>query len=467
MFKELRKVFESLEKIHENFKKNPNRTYTARHILRTSVLLKELKSKFNENLKSLVDAQVNQSSIESSKDKFLKLYNSIDAILTDKILLITKPGDTTREEFGEQLESEEESEEESGDFEDRNIGVHSLNMPIDKFKAFKLVPKLDSEGKDLNCFLNIVHEFDALSEDVNDKKGFIKFIIKSKIDSSLVRKLDLLEEISNSKDLERSLNKVLKPKRTTLQIQSDLVHEKQNNRKVKEFSAKIESLVAELSSVRISNVTDDNVKKMINSDVDETGLNAFKLGLNDFLKPVVYAANPATLAEAIQKAKDYESSISNGNNARVYRFNSNNYRGNNRQNRNNSNRYNNNFNNRPNNFRNNGNGRYNNNGGRFNNGNNNNNNNLRGQNYNRNNSSNNRGNRNSNNFNRNNNNNNYNNFNNAGNFQNNNRQNNGYGNRNGQNNRNNNNYRVNQVESENQMSPEAHNINASGNFQLN
>lgn len=48
---------------------------------------------------------------------------------------------------------------------------------------------------------------------------------------------------------------------------------------------------------------------MINLDVDETGLNAFRIGLNDSIKSVVYAASPSTLTEAIQKAKDLEASL--------------------------------------------------------------------------------------------------------------------------------------------------------------
>lgn len=454
MFKAIQEVVERLTKIYENFKKNPNRSYSSRHILKISVELKSLKLKFNENLKQLVDSKVNETSIESSKDKFLKLYDSIDNILTEKILLITKPGDTTREELGDNFVSEEEDSEGEG-FSQASRHNQETDMSIDKFKAFKLVPKLDSEGKELGSFLNIVREFDALSADIEVKKDFIKFIIKSKVDDSLARKLNLLDEIKNCNDLEKSLNKVLKPKRTTLQIQSDLIHEKQNNKKVKDFSAKIESLVAELSSVRLSNVTDETFKKMINADADETGLNAFKIGLNDNLKPVVYAANPGTLAEAVQKAKDYESSLSNGSNAKVYRFSGN--RNNNyRQNRGNSN-----FSprGRQNTYRNNGNMRQNNN--RYNNSNNNS---FRNQNNRNNNgSSYNRGNRSNNNFNRNNNNN-YNRNNNNNYSYNNNRQNNSSGNRSGQNNRNN--YRVNQIDSENQMSPEAQNNTASGEYQM-
>lgn len=452
MFKELKTSSERLQKILDNFKKNPNRKYTSKHILKITVEIKQIKDIFNDNIKKLVDADVNYSSINSCKDKFFKLYNQLDKILTDKILVITKPGDTTQEEI-DICNTSDESEEDSDNKEHCNSILENPKMSkIDRFNAFKIVPKLDKEGNDLNSFLNILKEFEALTDNENEKSEFIKFIVKTKIDTSIIRKLEILGEIKNCTQLEINLLKVLKPKRTTLQIQSDLIHEKQNNKKVKEFSEKIESLVAELSSVRIGTITDENIKKMINTDVDETGLNAFKLGLNDSLKTVVYAANPETLAEAIQKARDFESSVSNGNSAKVYRFNTNNKKGY-RQNKGNSNNYNNNNGNNFNkkrynkNYGQNNNNRYNNNSRNFN------------QNSNSNDQ---RGNRNYNNSNRNNNQ--YNNYNNRNNSYNNNNRSNNNNNRNysGQNNQN---YRVNQMDSENGRNPEVQNQSASGNYQ--
>lgn len=75
-----------------------------------------------------------------------------------------------------------------------------------------------------------------------------------------VENWNFLTEINTVSDLEINLNKILKPSRTSLQIQSDLTFERQSNKKVKDFADKIENLVSELSSLRLSKVTDPNLR---------------------------------------------------------------------------------------------------------------------------------------------------------------------------------------------------------------
>lgn len=55
-------------------------------------------------------------------------------------------------------------------------------MAIDRLKAFKFIPKLEDNGKDLISFLNIVGEFVNQSNDDPEKLNFLKYIIKSNID---------------------------------------------------------------------------------------------------------------------------------------------------------------------------------------------------------------------------------------------------------------------------------------------
>lgn len=74
MFRELQKILERLEQIKNNLKKNPNRKFSTKYILRTTVELKELRDNFNKSLEKLIKAKVNKSSIENTREKFLNLY---------------------------------------------------------------------------------------------------------------------------------------------------------------------------------------------------------------------------------------------------------------------------------------------------------------------------------------------------------------------------------------------------------
>lgn len=129
--------------MEENFKKSPNRKYSAKHILKISLEIKKLKEEFNKQLQILGDGKVNETSIESVREKFHRLFISVDSILTSKILAITKPGDTTLEHLGDLSDIEGESSEDE---------EFHFKMPIDKFKAFKYVPELGADGKKLSSF---------------------------------------------------------------------------------------------------------------------------------------------------------------------------------------------------------------------------------------------------------------------------------------------------------------------------
>lgn len=373
MLSTINKLIENLEKIKVNFKKNPSRKYSPENLLEKCEIIKEITKKYKECYKNLLDSKFDPKTLESLvKHKFYSLINELDAIIKEKIELLRK--DKEYCENLASLDSLDYFDEFKNNFqEDKNIKEQSDSSPfvknsedtskiinmsvaIDRFKALKLVPQLDSEGKNLSQFLSIVRELESLSENAEEIKKFIKFIIKAKCDEKTLRKLEICVNISNSTFLDKELKNIFKPTRTSLQIQSDLSSEKQGSKKVSDFASKIEDLTSELSNIRLSTVTNEEFKTLVRKEVDETGLNAFRLGLSEPFKTVIYASNPDTLTKAIQVAKDYESSIPqrNESTANVFKMNANNQtfqnktynnRNNYRNNNYNSRQYNNNNNN--------------------------------------------------------------------------------------------------------------------------
>lgn len=134
MYKELQRITNRLEQINNNLRKNPNRKFSSKYILRTSVELKELREELNENLDKLIKAKVNPSLLEHPRERFLNLYKYIEDNLTERILAITKPGDTTIEELGEidteeKYNSESETEEASKMSTNEDNGTERLAPP--------------------------------------------------------------------------------------------------------------------------------------------------------------------------------------------------------------------------------------------------------------------------------------------------------------------------------------------------
>lgn len=326
----IKHLIEELEKLKSNFKKNPSRKYTSDNLLVKSQRIKEIVQIYKENYKKLLEAQYDPKTLENLvKHKFYSLINDLELIIKEKIeLLILDQIDV------DSLSSLDYFEEFKEHFEHRievNAPSEDINMAIDKLKALKYIPQLAADGCNLSSFLIIVEEFQNLSQDAEEIKNFIAFIIKSKLNEKTLRKVQVCENVNNTETLGIALRSILKPLRTSLQIQSDLSTEKQGHKKLSDFSSKIEELTTELSNIRLSTIANEEFKRIVRKEVDETGLNAFRIGLSEPFKTVVYASHPETLSKAIELAKDFESSISHSNdsNANVYKINDRGYNSNN------------------------------------------------------------------------------------------------------------------------------------------
>ena len=329
-------IINKLKKIETNFNKNKTRKYTAKHILLKSKEFQDLKNKFKKfHTELLNEGKVNEDILEIKREQFQSLAFSIDSILTEKTLTLTCPGDETKSDLNldSEIESEDSLEEfSSDDSSDSSASVSSNNsieadktqieMAIDKFKALKLIPQLSNDGKNLKAFISIIKEFEALGTSQEEKTEFLKFIIETRIDEIALRKLSIQETPKNTDELQKQLSKVFKPPKTSLQVQGQLASEKQGSRKVDEFAKKIETLTSELNEIRLNGIADEQIRTFVRKEIDDTGLNAFCIGLSEPFKTVVLASKPSDLTSAVQTAKSYESSIPKSN-ANVFNFSNN------------------------------------------------------------------------------------------------------------------------------------------------
>lgn len=413
----LTSIINKVKKIKTNFEKNKSRLYTAKHILVKTNEFHDLKKKFKEVYKQLVDSgTVNGDILDKKRTEFQTIAFALDNILTEKTLTLTHPGDESKSEI-ELLEldsedtleefSEEEFEEDTQESSSNNIAAEVNTMSIDKFKALKHIPQLAQDGTNLKSFITITKEFEVLGGSAEEKSEFLNFILETRINDTILTKLSIYPSPATTDELNNQLLKIFKPTKTSLQLQGELSNEKQGNKKVDDFAKKIETLTSELNKIRLNGVNSEEVKTFVRREIDETGLNAFCIGLNEPYKTVVLASKPTDLTSAIQTAKSYESSTPRTN-QNVYNYNTN--RNNNsyrRNNQNSNNRYHGNNNSRRN-FNQNSNGNRPNNSRQFHNSDRRNQNNQNNNFYNNNRNNNNNQNRSYNNRNRNNNNNNFN-----------------------------------------------------------
>lgn len=290
MFNSLDGITKSLQEILVNFKKNPNRQYTATHVLKKVTLVKNLYESFKEINISIREA-LNKEEIQILDLKvniFKTIYKEVNEILRAK----------TTDTLNNSLE-----EEENKNIDQPEVSIMAtFNLALSN----KLIPEFDGNKDNLNNFLNLIEYMcDSLTTDV-EKKKLIKFVLRTKISDRLRFKIQSFEEPENLTSLKHTLDTICKGHITPLKIQSDLLKCSQGNLSLIIYANKIEDLTMQLNDLSITN-TDKNVKDALLTVNDALALNTFKAGLNEPLRTTIYAAKPSTLQDAIKLAQEIDS----------------------------------------------------------------------------------------------------------------------------------------------------------------
>lgn len=291
----LKENIDCIEKILLNLKKNPNRIYSAEFILNKKTIVLNLKSSFNNSLLKLADKE--ESLIEPYKIQFKKFYSEVDAILD------TRSQDILDKSFTENLDSDED------------ISMSGFDIST----SMRVIPEFTGDVKHLTNFLNIVeYLYDSINE-AGGKLSLINFVLKTKLSDIVRHRLNSHPTPTDITQFKAVFSQIFKSKKTPLNIQSELSRTIQGNLSISDYANKIENLVAELNSLQLLSA-DENSRNTIIKLNDEVGLNAFKLGINDNLRSVIFAARPASLSEAISLA--FEVDIPNSSN-NIFKFDSN------------------------------------------------------------------------------------------------------------------------------------------------
>lgn len=296
----LKENIDCVEKILINLKKNPNRAYSAEFVLNKKTLVFNLRTSFNDSLLKLARLDIDENLIEPYKAKFKKLYAEVDSILD------SRSQDILEKSFIVDSDSEE-------DFKMSGFDISTV---------MRVVPEFAGDVKQLTNFLNIVEYLSDSIKENQDKENLIKFVLKTKLSDIVRHRLNSHPEPSDIKQFKAVFSQVFKSKKTPLNIQSELSRTVQGNLSISDFASKIENLVAELNSLQLVSA-DEHSRSTIIKLNDEVGLNAFKMGINDNIRSVIFAARPANLSDAISLA--FEVDIPNSSNS-IFKFDAKNQR---------------------------------------------------------------------------------------------------------------------------------------------
>lgn len=250
--------------------------------------LKELKEKDQKSLK-------NKKNIEDFELTFDTLYTE-----ANKILESCKPS----------IEEIEDNTSSSGSY----TSVTSESNTMSDFKILeyvKIIPFFNGEKEDeFPNFIGLIEFLYNSLENAEDKKKLIDFVLIVKISQNVKNKLCQLPKPPNFQILKENFETIFSCHKNPLKLHSELAQEFQGNRSIKEFATSIETLVSQLNSVQIRDQGEEN-RTIICKLNDGIALNSFKNGIQNLLKPTVFAAQPKTFSEAVKLAEQIEVTSSN------------------------------------------------------------------------------------------------------------------------------------------------------------
>lgn len=289
--------FAKLTELLANLSKNPNRTYTQKYI---DEKLLEI-----DNIWKKIAGTVDKDHIVEARNKFNELVQQIKKFLVPK-----------ESNIGESSIQVINSDSPTIETENNNQVTDTTMATFDIAQAAKVIPEFDGDFKKLSNFVNLLEFYEeSLAE--NQRQTLLKFVLATKLTEKVRNRLIGFAKPQNIAALKKNLQDAYKPRLNLLTIQNDIARVSQNNQSVNGFAARIESLIANLNDLQISE-QGESMKEIIIKLNDQVGLNAFKRGLRESIKNVVLAARPKSFAEAIQIANEVEGATQTDSNNVMY-----------------------------------------------------------------------------------------------------------------------------------------------------
>lgn len=181
--------------------------------------------------------------------------------------------------------------------------MESFNLKV----ALSLLPMITTDNEcTLKQLIDNVEYYSSLLASGECKKKLIQFVLKSRL--SQHAKLQLQSDYSNVDDLINDMRRVLLPQKSPFAIQNKINQLKQNELSVQDYGNKLSELFVDLTVSQAEGNLD--TYKTIKPLNEKLVIKRFADGLrNRRLSTIIAARNYESMKDAVQGAKDEETSI--------------------------------------------------------------------------------------------------------------------------------------------------------------
>lgn len=170
----------------------------------------------------------------------------------------------------------------------------------------KLIPIFNGKREDLHAFitnLKLVHETIAAEK----RRSFFSFVFNSKLELKVQNRVKQNSPPTTVEDLITALKTNYGPTKSANSILNELTKVAQRNNNLSNFAAKIESLVAELNEIQITEEGETNRSAIVNTN-NRIAFNSFMNGLTDpQILATIDASQVQTFSEALSIAEKVDS----------------------------------------------------------------------------------------------------------------------------------------------------------------
>lgn len=176
--------------------------------------------------------------------------------------------------------------------------------------ATKIIPEFEGDQKKLGNFIGLV-EFYHNTLAATQHSIFISFILATKLADRVKNRIVAESTPTTLTEFKTTLTKCFKTKRNAASIHNELSRTYQGNQDINTYATRIESLLAQLNELQISEQGSDNRAIIVRLN-EQIGLSTFKNGLSEPYKSTVLAARPENFKTAVEVASELKHSSQNG-----------------------------------------------------------------------------------------------------------------------------------------------------------
>lgn len=289
MEENLNTVFDELNKILVNLKKDGSRPKTQKLINEKLETINNLKIQYDDILVKLLKSS-NEHQVKIFSDHRDNTYEIIGQAIEK---LKNSPVSTTQIIVNTGLEANKST-----------MAGESFDLKT----ASAVLQEFSGDPATCKDFLDTVEMYDSLLNTAG-KKILLDFVLKVKIKGAAKTKLSSSKAPTSITELKALILERFAPRKSLKGLTNQLSTTKQNGKSVNEFAKQIEFLTQQITELQ---VTEENKEqKHIIAEVNEQhALIAFTSGVKPYIQQVVLANNPKTLNEAIEIALETEATAS-------------------------------------------------------------------------------------------------------------------------------------------------------------